>query len=89
VRLGEGTELDLGDPRLDAAHATLREQALVENGSLCAAGVSAYTRVVEARRAGLCELLEGWSPDDHDEVRRMLDRLSRAFVAEIPPARAV
>ena len=31
--------------------------------------------VVDARREGLAELLEGWAPEEHDEVRAMLDRL--------------
>jgi hypothetical protein len=41
---------------------------------------------VEARSQGLAELLEGWEPERHDEVRAMLDRLARDLVVEIPPA---
>jgi hypothetical protein len=46
-----------------------------------------YARVVEARMQGLTELLEGWQPEKHDEVRAMLDRLARELVVEIPPPR--
>ena len=38
-----------------------------------------------ARRQGLAELLEGWAPEEHDEVRAMLDRFARELVAA-PPA---
>jgi hypothetical protein len=37
---------------------------------------------VAARRAGLERLLAGWSPDQHEELAAMLDRLSRALVGE-------
>jgi hypothetical protein len=38
------------------------------------------------RRQGLAELLEGWAPEEHDEVRAMLDSLTRELVAEPPPS---
>ena len=85
ARLGEGTAIDFGDPRLAAAGASLRERGLIENSHLDATGESVYRRVLAARREGLAELLEGWSPDEHDEVRAMLDSLARDLVAE-PPA---
>jgi hypothetical protein len=83
-RLGEGVELDLADPRLAAAHASLRERGLVENAHLDDDGEALYARIVEARRQGLEELLEGWEPEKHDEVRAMLDGLARSLVHEIP-----
>jgi EmrB/QacA subfamily drug resistance transporter len=84
TRLGEGAELDLQEPRLASAHAALRERGLVENAHLDSDGQAVYDRVVEARRQGLAELLEGWEPEKHDEVRAMLDRLARSLVHQIP-----
>jgi hypothetical protein len=85
ARLGEGTAVDLEDPRHLTAHASLRERGLVVDARLHADGQLVYTRVVEARTQGLAELLEGWEPEKHDEVRTMLDRLARELVVEIPP----
>jgi MFS family permease len=84
ARLGEGTEVDSADPRIVEAHASLRERGLVADGHLRGEGEAIYLRVLEARRIGLCELLEGWDPDDHDEVRDMLARLAKDLVGEIP-----
>ena len=83
-RLGEGTAVDLHDPLLIAAHGSLRDRGLVENAHLARDGKAAYTRILEARRQGLAELLDGWKPEEHDEVRAMLDRLAREYVAEPP-----
>jgi EmrB/QacA subfamily drug resistance transporter len=86
TRLGEGTPFDLEDPRIVGAHASLRERGLVADAHLRSEGESVYARVVEARREGLAQLLEGWEPERHREVRAMLDRLTRELVAEIPPS---
>jgi MFS family permease len=88
ARLGEGTDVDLADPRLAGAGASLRERGLLTNGRLAAEGEALYGRVLAARRDGLSELLDGWEPEEHDEVRAMLDRLARALVAEPPPVQA-
>jgi MFS family permease len=88
VRLGEGANVELGDPQLGAAHRSLGNRGLTENGRLSVEGEVLYERVVDARRTGLAELLDGWEPEQHDEVRRMLDRLARQLVDEIPLARA-
>ena len=87
ARLGEDVAVDLDDPRLAAAGASLRERGLVEDGRLRAEGEAVYGRVLGVRRQRLAELLEGWRPEEHDEVRAMLDELAREFVAE-PPAAA-
>jgi EmrB/QacA subfamily drug resistance transporter len=84
TRLGEGTDLNLHDPSLAGAHTALRKRGLVENSDLRDEGEVVYARVVAARRAGLAELLEGWEPEKHDEVREMLDLLARELVAHIP-----
>ena len=86
ARLGEGTEIDLTDPRLAAAAVTLADRGLVEDGRLANEGTAVYGLVLAARREGLSELLEGWEPEQHDEVRAMLDRLARELVAEPPTA---
>ncbi len=86
TRLGDGTALNLEDPQIVSAHASLRERGLVENAHLREEGESVYARVVDARREALAQLLEGWEPERHDEVRAMIDRLSRELVTEIPPS---
>jgi hypothetical protein len=57
---------------------------------LTAAGQAEHERLVAAIRAGLGDLLQGWDPEAHPEVRQMLDRLSHAYASELPepaPAR--
>jgi len=88
ARLGEGTEVDLDDPRLGGAVASLRERGLLTDGRLGAEGEAVYGRVLAARRQGLSELLDGWEPEQHAEVRSMLDGLARELVAEPPRAPA-
>ena len=85
ARLGEGTAIDMEDPRHVVAHASLVERGLVVDAQLDTDGRVVYARVVEARTQGLAELLEGWEPEKHDEVKAMLDRLARELVTEIPP----
>jgi EmrB/QacA subfamily drug resistance transporter len=84
ARLGEGTALDLDDPTLAAATRSLREQGLVVDGGLGPEGEAVYERLLAARRSGLSELLDGWEPEQHAEVRAMLDRLARELVVEPP-----
>jgi EmrB/QacA subfamily drug resistance transporter len=83
-RLGEGVPLDVRAPDLASAHASLAGRGLVEDTRLCPSGAIVYTRIVEARGVGLAELLEGWDPEQHDELRGLIDRLARELVAEIP-----
>ena len=79
-----------GRPRRPAARrgraTSLRERGLVADGGLAADGEAVYGRVLEARREGLSELLDGWEPEEHDEVQAMLDGLARELVAEPPTA---
>jgi hypothetical protein len=90
ARLGEGTAVDLDDPRLAGRGDSLRARGLLADGGLGAEGEAAFGRVLAARRQGLSELLDGWEPEQHDEVRAMLDGLARELVAEPPvvPVRA-
>jgi hypothetical protein len=80
------TERSFDDPRLAGAGASLRERGLIANAHLDGEGELVYRRVLAARRQGLAELLEGWAPEEHDEVRAMLDSLARELVAEPPAA---
>ena len=86
ARLGEGAHVDLADPRLAGASASLRDRALLLDGGLAPSGQAVYATVLEARKEGLTELLEGWAPEEHDEVMAMLDRLARELVVEPPVA---
>jgi hypothetical protein len=45
-----------------------------------------FQRMVTSRRARLSELLERWAPEQHAEVKAMLDGLARALIAELPVA---
>ncbi len=84
ARIGEGTAVDLEDPRLIGAGDSLRTRGLLADGGLGADGAAVYGRVLAARRQGLSELLDGWEPEEHDDVRTMLDGLARELVAEPP-----
>ncbi len=84
ARLGEGADIDLDDPRLAGAGDSLRERGFLVDGRLGAEGEAVYGRVLAARRQGLSELLDGWEPEQHAEVRAMLDRLAQALVSEPP-----
>ena len=67
----------------------LEHEALVGEGGdgslhLTALGDTQWDRLVAARRQGLDEYLAGYDPDDHPDLRRMLDDLARDVVSEIP-----
>ncbi len=42
-------------------------------------------RLVEQRRASLARLLDGWSPEQHEELAALLTRLARELVRETGP----
>ncbi len=72
-------------------------QLLHERATLTPAGRVAVDRLVAARRQGLNELLEGWSPEEHDDLCRLVDRLTRELLDDeeapeledgAPPAQA-
>ncbi len=84
ARLGEGADIDLDDPRLAGAGDSRRERGFLVDGRLGAEGEAVYGRVLAARRQGLSGLLDGWEPEQHAEVRAMLDRLAQALVSEPP-----
>jgi EmrB/QacA subfamily drug resistance transporter len=54
--------------------------------SLTARGRTALERLVESGRTELCRLLDGWRPEEDEELRPVLQRLARALVADMPRA---
>jgi hypothetical protein len=92
VRISEGE-----DPvRLAAIHGVPAERVsagierlvadglVAVNGArvLTPSGVGVLERLVTARRERLCEHLEGWSPEQHEELARVLTRLARDLVGD-------
>jgi MFS family permease len=82
-------ELAVDPGRVLAALAELERRGLVarDDGGpleLSRAGKETYDRVVAARREGLHELLAGWDPDEHRDIRMLLDRLAQALVSDMP-----
>jgi DNA-binding MarR family transcriptional regulator len=72
-----------------AALEQLEQRALVDrnNGGpieLTRSGREDYERIVNARRDGLRDLLQGWDPDEHPPLRELIDKLGRDLVSEIP-----
>jgi hypothetical protein len=65
---------------------SLRERGFLVDSRLADDGEIVYARVLEARRENLSELLDGWEPEQHADVRAMLDRFARLQVAEPPTA---
>jgi EmrB/QacA subfamily drug resistance transporter len=103
VRLGERTPLTEGqlgeqlpvDPvQIAAALEQLERRSLVEQDGggpieLTKTGREDYERLVTARCDGLRDLLNGWDPDEHPQLRELIDKLGRDLVSEIPaPAAA-
>jgi EmrB/QacA subfamily drug resistance transporter len=98
ARLGERaplTEIELAeqlrpDERpVDDALQQLRLRSLVEiqdDGTIALTepGRQDYERLVTAKCDGLRELLDGWNPEQHVELQRLVDRLGRDLVSEIP-----
>jgi DNA-binding MarR family transcriptional regulator len=101
ARLGERAPLMAGelqahlaadDAELDEALRRLRAQALVDGDgeiALTDEGRAAYERIVAARCASLREALDGWSPEEHEEIRELIDRLGRDLVMHMPRAPSV
>jgi hypothetical protein len=84
---------DFSEPveRLEQISARLLAKALAtrrDNGALAPSnrGWEMFQRMVTSRRARLSELLERWAPEQHAEVKAMLDGLARALIAELPVA---
>jgi EmrB/QacA subfamily drug resistance transporter len=80
ARLGEGRTCD------GAALVSLHERGLADAQALTPGGRAVLDRIEAARRDGLAELLSGWAPEEHEELRGLLSRLAHELVAE-PPSR--
>ena len=85
ARIGEGTAVDLADPQADRGRRLAPRTRPARERPPRRDGAAVYERILTARRQGLAELLEGWAPEEHDEVLAMLDRFARELVAA-PPA---
>jgi MFS family permease len=86
-RLAE--ELDPQGRHLAPALAELTERGLLAAGGdgsvrLTPAGRAEHEALVSAGRASVGELAEGWDPEEHPEVRALLERLGAALVSEFP-----
>ena len=51
---------------------------------LAAAGTELRDRARATRSSDLDELLAGWEPERHAEIRRIVDELARSFASEVP-----
>jgi hypothetical protein len=80
ARLGEGRSGN------GEALAGLERRGLADGTALTGEGEAALVRMRAAEREGLNELLSAWSPEEHTELRALLDRLAHELVAE-PPTR--
>jgi hypothetical protein len=81
ARLGDGSA-----PTDGAALEGLRRRGLADDAGLTADGRAALAQLETVEREGLAHLLECWEPEQHDELRALLDRLAHELVAA-PPAR--
>ncbi len=66
------------DKLVEAGHVR-RDDGVLQ---LTPAGGAAADRLFAAGREGLEQLLSGWSPEQHADLARMLDKLSRALLGE-------
>jgi EmrB/QacA subfamily drug resistance transporter len=87
-------DLRISPVQLSAPLDELRRRSLVRatpDGELELSGDGRLLieRLVTARREALADLLGGWDPEKHPEVRALLAQLAQAFVSEMPaPGRA-
>jgi DNA-binding MarR family transcriptional regulator len=86
---GLAHDLDVPVTQLREPLADLERRRLVreidgDELDLSDSGRAALERIVAAGREHLCDLLEGWDPDDDEELSAVLQRLARGLVAEMP-----
>jgi EmrB/QacA subfamily drug resistance transporter len=82
-------DLGVEEERVRGALWGLQRAALVDGGNglpvgLTNAGRASHDRLIAARREGLQELLDGWNPERHADIRKLLDRLARELVSDMP-----
>jgi EmrB/QacA subfamily drug resistance transporter len=83
ARIGEGRQVEIEDG-LVGTLGRLRDRGLVSGASLSPAGAELYERILAARRQALDELIEGWKPEEHEELRTLIDRLSHELASRAP-----
>jgi DNA-binding MarR family transcriptional regulator len=80
--------LHTDEDELHGALAGLQARSLVGRADgavvLTDAGRETYERLVEARCDALRELLDGWEPEQHVELERLVAHLGRELVSEMP-----
>jgi len=52
--------------------------------ALTESGVHAREQLIDAGRAELCRLLDGWRPEEDEDMQPVLRRLAGALVVEMP-----
>ncbi len=86
AQIAEATGVDPGAVR--GTMERLEQRALVArrqgHDELTAEGRRAFDALVAVRRATLEELIRDWSPDDHQQLSGVLDRLARSLASEMP-----
>jgi EmrB/QacA subfamily drug resistance transporter len=83
----EGLPAGLSGDELEQPLDDLRLRGLAEPDGLrlTAEGDAARVRLHETRCAELEAVLEDWQPDEHAEVRELIDRFARSLSASPPP----
>lgn len=83
-----GQELHLEPDAVTQVITSLESRQLVSVRDDCITltqpGQYTLDRLIAARRQALADLLQGWAPEKHAEVRQLLDRLAAALMSEIP-----
>jgi MFS family permease/DNA-binding MarR family transcriptional regulator len=80
-------QLAVDAQQLSPALEQLCRKALVHtNGeiTLTSSGRESYERLIAARCDKLRELLDGWNPEQHPDLQRLIDQLGRDLVRKIP-----
>jgi EmrB/QacA subfamily drug resistance transporter len=67
---------------LDKGYGTLTVEGAL--GDLTPAGREAYGRLVEAREAGLRQVLADWSPAEHADLARLINQLAGRLLGDEP-----
>ena len=85
----DGVKVQASAEASEAIAARLLGQGMLARGAggalaITEAGRETHERIVAGYRAWLAQILARWSPEDHEEVRAMLNAMARELVAELP-----